>query len=184
MSRSWLNDAAQAAASREQAQAFVQQYGGTRYLVQARLSDFSHGWHADGPVATLARLDQLHEFVCSLAPGAEAWILLREGVLGCFEDLPTAFEVACLLSRLRDLPVSMALTGGFVMKGPQGAWFGGPVSQAMLGCGFARPAEVVVPSELIAQISVPRGVGVLSAPEVLEQEMNQSLKLIRDYRTE
>ena len=178
----WLAKAMATAASKDSVQAFKDAHEEECGFLLARATDYAHLLqHGDvvGAVRRIANIQGLVEAFAPLGVRREA-----DTIVALTESAEQSLHLGLTLSQFREAhPVSIAVSGGKVLVGPQYELHGLRVQQARQLVQWARPHEMLVPRKILDGFNLPQGVGVFAAPEVLEDDLGFSCAILRDFRT-
>lgn len=177
----WLSKALTSGFSDAAEQSLRETYFVSGGFLLARPTDFDHLIGHDDVFGALRRLGVLQGLIEAFNP-----LGLRresEGLIVHLENGEQALHLALSLSQFKQTqPLSLAVSAGRVFKSPTMELFGEPIQRARHLVTFARPHELLVPKDLLEQFSLPQGIGVFSAPEVLEEHLHFECVILRDFR--
>ena len=178
----WLSKALASGFSDTTQQALRDAYFVSGGFVFARPTDFDHLIGQDDVFGALRRLGILQGLIEAFQP-----LGLRresEGLFVYVENGEQALHLALSLSQFKEAqPLSIAVSAGEVFKSPKMELFGEAIQRMRHLVTFARPHELLVPRDLLEQFSLPQGIGVFSAPEVLEEHLSFECAILRDFRS-
>jgi class 3 adenylate cyclase len=177
----WLNKAMAAAASPEQTQRYEEAHSMECGFVVVRPADFDHRLKHDGVVAGVRRIALLQGLLEAFAPKGirrEAETLVAVLVSG-----EQALHLGLTLAQFKEAyPVSVAVGAGKVIVGPDMELHGFAIQQVRHLVTMARPHELLIPKSVLDTLTLPQGVGVFAAPEVLEETLHFESAILRDFR--
>lgn len=177
----WLTRAMATVVSSEETRAFVDEMSLECGFVVVRPTDFEHRMSHEGSIAGVRRIAVLQGLLEAFAPKG----IRREGTLlvAVTDTGEQALHLALTLSQFKEAhPVSIAVGFGRVLMGPHMELFGQSIDQARRLVAWARPHELLIPKALLNDLTLPQGVGVFAAPELLEEELHFPCSILRDFR--
>ena len=151
-------------------------------FIAVRPTDFDRCMARDDVFAGLRRLAVLQGLIEAFQPlgiRREAEILMVRCATG-----EQAIHLALSLLQFKEAhPLGIAVSAGRVFQSPSMELFGEPVQRARHLVTLARPHEVLVPKEVLRELSLPQGIGVFAAPEILEDHLSFECSILRDFRS-